>query len=403
MVFFTGKFHFQWDSWEIQVLETLAFAQIPGLAAARDSLSWFRRLPAGWKLSDQYQSLSSQAPWDDPRLCRNSVSDYNGKRNLSDLRECQGLFTEKRWLAWISYGRKRLVSALWAFGFGPFVWMLAISKQDLWILEVDAGTGGTTELIYNTRWAWGNPPYSIYDFTGVFANLFPRQRREICVRSKYGLQKVRRNWQSDWTRAQGCILKSALLQERQGTFSDAFPVGGLGKRMVQTTNQISRAFHRAESIEAYFEPDEEVEISRGLSCGLTDGNRVASMAEKSLWARHPRVGNHGIRHVWAAWSHCHRRTEDKGGVQWCMRSDWRNRYLEGVNRLCIPSLFFFRGAKGRHKKRQNTGFWRASKTYSLLDRDGSESAPLESPTFLTCFTEIIPPWFLDWLIDRLIT
>ncbi|EON95815.1 putative polyketide synthase protein [Phaeoacremonium minimum UCRPA7] len=63
-----------------------------------------------------------------------------------------------------------------SFGFSRFVKMLAISKPTMRILEVGAGTGGTTEMILRGMIdgdSSSNPPYSLYTFTDISAGFFP--------------------------------------------------------------------------------------------------------------------------------------------------------------------------------------------------------------------------------------
>ena len=67
-----------------------------------------------------------------------------------------------------------------SFGFGDFVRMLSNTKPNLRILEVGAGTGGTTELIMRDLVSsGGNPSYSIYTFTDISAGFFPQARERF--------------------------------------------------------------------------------------------------------------------------------------------------------------------------------------------------------------------------------
>ncbi|KAL4887827.1 polyketide synthase dehydratase-domain-containing protein [Aspergillus ambiguus] len=67
-----------------------------------------------------------------------------------------------------------------SYGFGSFVRMLAISKPTLRVLEVGAGTGGTTELILrDLESLGGNPCYSVYTFTDISAGFFPQARERF--------------------------------------------------------------------------------------------------------------------------------------------------------------------------------------------------------------------------------
>lgn len=67
-----------------------------------------------------------------------------------------------------------------SFGKGDFFKLLAHSRPDLRILEVGAGTGGTTEMILrNLVRLNGLPPYSVYTFTDISAGFFPQARERF--------------------------------------------------------------------------------------------------------------------------------------------------------------------------------------------------------------------------------
>lgn len=64
-----------------------------------------------------------------------------------------------------------------SFGFSRYTRLLCISQPRLRILEVGAGTGGTTELLLRDLVgdrSSSNPPYSKYTFTDISAGFFPR-------------------------------------------------------------------------------------------------------------------------------------------------------------------------------------------------------------------------------------
>ncbi|KAM6508198.1 hypothetical protein FALCPG4_018080 [Fusarium falciforme] len=64
-----------------------------------------------------------------------------------------------------------------SFGKGDFFKLLAHSRPDLRILEVGAGTGGTTEMILRTLLRPdGMPAYSVYTFSDISAGFFPQAR-----------------------------------------------------------------------------------------------------------------------------------------------------------------------------------------------------------------------------------
>ncbi|KAK3687394.1 KR domain-containing protein [Podospora appendiculata] len=67
-----------------------------------------------------------------------------------------------------------------SFGFGDFVRMLAITKPNLRVLEVGAGTGGTTELLLRSlARCGGNPSYAQYMFTDISAGFFSQARERF--------------------------------------------------------------------------------------------------------------------------------------------------------------------------------------------------------------------------------
>lgn len=67
-----------------------------------------------------------------------------------------------------------------SFGYSDFVRLLSSNKSTLKILEVGAGTGGTTELILRDLMHEGGlPHYSTYTFTDVSAGFFPQARERF--------------------------------------------------------------------------------------------------------------------------------------------------------------------------------------------------------------------------------
>ncbi|TVY75062.1 Highly reducing polyketide synthase gloL [Fusarium oxysporum f. sp. cubense] len=68
-----------------------------------------------------------------------------------------------------------------SFGKGDFFKLLAHARPDLRVLEVGAGTGGTTEMILrNLVRSNGLPAYSIYTFSDISAGFFPQARERFC-------------------------------------------------------------------------------------------------------------------------------------------------------------------------------------------------------------------------------
>lgn len=100
------------------------------------------------------------------RICENAECLFTGKVETLDLLMEDDVLTE-------------IYNAV-SFGFGNFVRMLSITKPNLRILEVGAGTGGTTELILRDLvGSGGNPSYSIYTFTDISAGFFPQARERF--------------------------------------------------------------------------------------------------------------------------------------------------------------------------------------------------------------------------------
>lgn len=100
------------------------------------------------------------------RICENAEGLFTGQVDALDLLMEENFLTE-------------IYNAV-SFGFRNFVRMLSITKPNLRILEVGAGTGGTTELILRELVASGeNPPYSNYTFTDISAGFFPQAKERF--------------------------------------------------------------------------------------------------------------------------------------------------------------------------------------------------------------------------------
>ena len=83
-----------------------------------------------------------------------------------------------------------------SFGHGDFVRMLCSTKPNLRILEVGAGTGGTTELILRDLMSSeGNPSYACYTFTDISAGFFPqaKERFSYAANMEYKTFDISRN------------------------------------------------------------------------------------------------------------------------------------------------------------------------------------------------------------------
>lgn len=100
------------------------------------------------------------------RICENTEKLFKGEVETIEILTEDNVLTE-------------IYNAV-SYGFGSFVRMLAISKPTLRILEVGAGTGGTTELILrDLASTGGNPVYSTYTFTDISAGFFPQARERF--------------------------------------------------------------------------------------------------------------------------------------------------------------------------------------------------------------------------------
>ena len=105
------------------------------------------------------------------RICENAKELFTGKVNTLDLLMQDNVLTE--------------IYNVVSFGFADFVRMLSITKPNLRILEVGAGTGGTTELILRDIVNLGdNPAYSIYTYTDISAGFFPQARERFSYAPK---------------------------------------------------------------------------------------------------------------------------------------------------------------------------------------------------------------------------
>jgi SAM-dependent methyltransferase len=67
-----------------------------------------------------------------------------------------------------------------SFGYGEFVRLLSSNRANIRVLEVGAGTGGTTEQTLRGLIDGSNlPPYSVYTFTDVSAGFFPQAKERF--------------------------------------------------------------------------------------------------------------------------------------------------------------------------------------------------------------------------------
>lgn len=104
------------------------------------------------------------------RICENCEAIFMGQGNTLDFLMQDDILTE-------------IYNAI-SFGHGDFVRMLSHAKPDLRILEVGAGTGGTTEMIlHDLVDSTGYPAYSLYTFTDISAGFFPQARERFSYAS----------------------------------------------------------------------------------------------------------------------------------------------------------------------------------------------------------------------------
>ena len=104
------------------------------------------------------------------RVCDNVEAIFTGKTDTLDVLMRDNVLTE--------------IYNATSFGQGDFVRMLSNTKPNLRILEVGAGTGGTTELILrDLADSHGTPAYSIYTFTDISAGFFPQAKERFSYAS----------------------------------------------------------------------------------------------------------------------------------------------------------------------------------------------------------------------------
>ena len=110
------------------------------------------------------------------RICENAEGLFTGTVDTLELLMRDDVLTE--------------IYNVVSFGFGGFVRMLSVTKPNLRVLEVGAGTGGTTELILRGLVSsGGNPAYSTYTYTDISAGFFPqaKERFAYAVNMEYRL------------------------------------------------------------------------------------------------------------------------------------------------------------------------------------------------------------------------
>lgn len=100
------------------------------------------------------------------RICDNAEGIFTGEADTLDLLMQNDVLTE--------------IYDSVSFSYGDFVRLLSSNRPNLRILEVGAGTGGTTELtLREVMSASSLPPYSTYTFTDVSAGFFPQAKERF--------------------------------------------------------------------------------------------------------------------------------------------------------------------------------------------------------------------------------
>lgn len=163
----TDKSHFiKFRHWLEREISRAKSGTYPVVA---DSASYVRlpRLTRREWIDNRFQSLSAMGSIGATvaigimRICDNAEALFTGTVDTLELLMEGNILTE-------------IYNAV-SFGHGELVKMLSNTKPNLRILEVGAGTGGTTELILRDLVHSGqNPSYSIYTFTDISAGFFPQ-------------------------------------------------------------------------------------------------------------------------------------------------------------------------------------------------------------------------------------
>ena len=100
------------------------------------------------------------------RIWENMEAIFTGKRDTLDLLMEGNILTK--------------IYNVVSFGHSGFIQMLSHAKPDLRILEVGAGTGGTTQtFLHDLADTGGYPKYSRYTFTDISAGFFPQAKERF--------------------------------------------------------------------------------------------------------------------------------------------------------------------------------------------------------------------------------
>lgn len=132
-------------------------ARLAGLGAAERQALIQARLAVLEKGSKRALAIATA------RVCEHAESIFTGAREALDVLMQDNILTEL-------YNED-------SYGYGDFVRLLSNSRPNLRILEVGAGTGGTTELILRDLVdEAGLPAYSVYTYTDVSAGFFGKAK-----------------------------------------------------------------------------------------------------------------------------------------------------------------------------------------------------------------------------------
>ena len=121
---------------------------------------------------EQLSSMGSKAPVATgiKRISDNIEALYTGKADTLDVLMEGDVLT--------------MIYNVVSFGHGEFVRMLSHTKPNLRVLEVGAGTGGTTvSILQDLVDEDGYPQYSLYSFTDVSAGFFPQAKERFSYAS----------------------------------------------------------------------------------------------------------------------------------------------------------------------------------------------------------------------------
>lgn len=174
-VLVTKQPHFEkfrdWLDMEIRRAELGTYPLLKDSARFVKLSSLARREMIGERYSRLSKILNKRAVADGiMRICDNAEVIFTGEADTLDILMQDDILTE--------------IYNVVSFGHSEFVRMLSHAKPNIRILEVGAGTGGTTELILRDLVDMeGHPAYSIYTFTDISAGFFPQAKERFAYAS----------------------------------------------------------------------------------------------------------------------------------------------------------------------------------------------------------------------------